>query len=136
MRWKHAFWIQDQAEYVFPGSGAQRASPLCPLALALAKTDMWEGHAGQTQANPFGFHLVVCMSPCYLGSRYSSSADRICAQRGNLGYLRSRFRKLATTVAVLTPEHRATYQFFSTQCLTKYQGMWENTSSCLMLMRL
>ena len=33
-----------------------------PLALALAKTDMWEGHAGQTQAksiriqNPFGFH--------------------------------------------------------------------------------
>ena len=88
------------------------ALSLCPLALALAKTDMWEGHAGQTQANPFGFHLVVCMSPCYLGSRYSSSADRICAQRGNLGYLRSRFRKLATTVALLTPEHRATYQFF------------------------
>ena len=42
------------------------ALSLCPLALALAKTDMWEGHAGQTQANPlFGFHLVVCMSPCY-----------------------------------------------------------------------
>ena len=37
---------------------------LCPLALALAKTDMWEGHAGQTQAtsirmqNPFGFHYL------------------------------------------------------------------------------
>ena len=36
----------------------------CPLALALAKTDMWEGHAGQTQAtsirmqNPFGFHYL------------------------------------------------------------------------------
>ena len=35
-----------------------------PLALALAKTDMWEGHAGQTQAtsirmqNPFGFHYL------------------------------------------------------------------------------
>ena len=28
------------------------ALSLCPLALALAKTDMWEGHAGQTQANP------------------------------------------------------------------------------------
>ena len=23
---------------------------VCPLALALAKTDVWEGHAGQTQA--------------------------------------------------------------------------------------
>ena len=36
----------------------------CPLALALAKTDVWEGHAGQTQAtsirmqNPFGFHYL------------------------------------------------------------------------------
>ena len=37
---------------------------LRPLALALAKTDMWEEHAGQTQAtsirmqNPFGFHYL------------------------------------------------------------------------------
>ena len=32
--------------------GAER-----PLALALAKTDMWEGHTGQTQANPFRFGI-------------------------------------------------------------------------------
>jgi hypothetical protein len=54
-----------------------------PLALALAKTDMWEGHAGQTQANPFGFgihsdsitclHVTVlsgipgiCRADCYM----------------------------------------------------------------------
>ena len=43
---------------------AQWVVHLCPLALALAKTDMWEGHAGQTQAtsirmqNPFGFHYL------------------------------------------------------------------------------
>ena len=39
--------------------------PLGPLALALAKTDMWEGHAGQTQANPFGFGIhsdsITCL---------------------------------------------------------------------------
>ena len=59
------------------------ALSLCPLALALAKTDMWEGHAGQTQANPFGFgiHLdsiLVCMSPCYQGSRVSVERIAIC----------------------------------------------------------
>ena len=51
----------------------------CPLALALAKTDMWEGHAGQTQStsirmqNPFGFHYlsvtVLSGIPGYLVER-------------------------------------------------------------------
>ena len=36
------------------------------------------------------------MPPCYLGSRYSGCADRICAQCGI-----PQFRKLATTVALL-----------------------------------
>ena len=52
---------------------------ICPLALALAKTDVWEGHAGQTQAtssrmqNPFGFHYlsvtVLSGIPGYLVER-------------------------------------------------------------------
>ena len=37
---------------------------LSPLALALAKTDMWEGHAGQTQANPVGFGIHLDYSTC------------------------------------------------------------------------
>jgi hypothetical protein len=37
---------------------------LRPLALALAKTDMWEGHAGQTQANPVGFGIHLDYSTC------------------------------------------------------------------------
>ena len=55
------------------------ASNFRPLALALAKTDMWEGHAGQTQStsirmqNPFGFHYlsvtVLSGIPGYLVER-------------------------------------------------------------------
>ena len=55
-----------------------------PLALALAKTDVWEGHAGQTQAtssrmqNPYRILLLVChrviWDPGYLVERIA-----ICA---------------------------------------------------------
>ena len=62
---------------ILAGDGRQRV--LGPLALALAKTDVWEGHAGQTQAtssrmqNPFGFHYlsvtVLSGIPGYLVER-------------------------------------------------------------------
>ena len=64
-----------------------------PLALALAKTDMWEGHAGQTQAESIRIPLLVCMSPCYQGSRVSVERIAICARRDNLGYLRLEFAR-------------------------------------------
>ena len=46
------------------GMNSDRSIVLIPLALALAKTDMWEGHAGGTQPtsirmqNRFGFHYL------------------------------------------------------------------------------
>ena len=72
-----------------------------PLALALAKTDMWEGHAGQTQANPFGFgihldsitclHVTVlsgipgiCRADCYMHADcymlYACNSARLLAR--------------------------------------------------------
>jgi len=77
------------------------ALSLCPLALALAKTDMWEGHAGQTQANPFGFgihldsitclHVTVlsgipgiCRADCYMHADcymlYACNSARLLAR--------------------------------------------------------
>ena len=74
---------------------------ICPLALALAKTDMWEGHAGQTQANPFGFgihldsitclHVTVlsgipgiCRADCYMHADcymlYACNSARLLAR--------------------------------------------------------
>ena len=48
------------------GATAQVTTSCSPLALALAKTDMWEGHAGQTQAEfiriPFTcLHVTVLL---------------------------------------------------------------------------
>ena len=84
------------------------ALSLCPLALALAKTDMWEGHAGQTQAESIRIPLLVCMSPCYQGSRVSVERIAICTRCDNLGYLslefaRSRSRSLRCLQN--TPQH-------------------------------
>ena len=99
----------------------------CPLALALAKTDMWEGHAGQTQANPFGFHYLsachrVIWDPGYLVERIA-----ICARRVNLGYLRLQFRTLARESAHVVLQNTPNNQFFLQQCLTKCQEMLGST---------
>ena len=62
------------------------ALSLCPLALALAKTDMWEGHAGQTQANPFGFGIIH-LSACHRVTGIPGICRADCYMHADLGYL-------------------------------------------------
>jgi hypothetical protein len=97
------------------------ALSLCPLALALAKTDMWEGHAGQTQANPFGFgihldsitclHVTVlsgipgiCRADCYMHADcymlYACNSARLLARP------LTSFSRTPPTINSFPPSHR------------------------------
>ena len=90
-----------------------------PLALALAKTDIWEGHAGQTQANPFGFGIHLDSITC-LHVTVLSGIPGICRADCYMHAVRQsrlfelRIRTLAIAIASLSPEHPSTYQIFAT----------------------